>query len=82
MRELRQFGTKIIRQDQTKYDYVVSALNFKTAEEVHDVLLNPTEVNKYGNLKKTLIKVFGKSQAQRDNELLNLNGLGDRKPTA
>ena len=77
-----QFGTKIITQDQTKYVYVVSALDFKTAEEVHDVLLNPPEVNKYENLKKALIKAFGKSQAQRANELLNLNGLGDRKPTA
>ncbi|GFN92154.1 Gag-Pol polyprotein [Plakobranchus ocellatus] len=33
-------------------------------------------------IKRALLKAFGKSQAQRDNELLNLNGLGDRKPTA
>lgn len=77
-----QFGTKNITQDQTMYDYVVSALDFKTAEEVHDVLLSPPESGKYIKLKRALIKAFGKSQAQRDSELLNLNGLGDRKPTA
>ena len=51
-------------------------------EEVQDVLVSPPEAEKYATLKKALIKAFGKSQAQRDRELLNLNGLGDRKPTA
>ena len=77
-----QFGTKNISTDQTKYDYIVSALDVKTAEEVQDVLVNPPDANKYSVLKRALLKAFGKSQAQRDNELLNLNGLGDRKPTA
>ncbi|GFN96787.1 Pol polyprotein [Plakobranchus ocellatus] len=77
-----QFGTKNISTDQTKYDYVVSALDVKTAEEVQDVLVNPPDANKYSVLKRALLKAFGKSQAQRDNELLNLNGLGGRKPTA
>ncbi|GFS12216.1 transposon Tf2-9 polyprotein [Elysia marginata] len=77
-----QFGTKNITQDQTQYDYVVSAVDVKTAEEVQDVLVRPPNADKYATLKKALIKAFGKSQAQRDSELLNLNGLGDRKPTA
>ncbi|GFR65672.1 transposon Ty3-G Gag-Pol polyprotein [Elysia marginata] len=77
-----QFGTKNITTDQTKYDYVVSALDVKTAEEVQDVLVNPPDTNKYITIKTALLKAFGKSQAQRDSELLNLNGLGDRKPTA
>ena len=77
-----QFSIKNITQDTTKYDYVVSALDFKTAEEVHDVLVNPPQTDKYHSLKCALIKAFGKSQTQRDYELLNLNGLGDRKPTA
>ena len=76
------FSIKNITQDNTKYDYVVSALDFKTAEEVHDVLVNPFQTDKYHSLKCALIKAFDKSQTQRDYELLNLNGLGDRKPTA
>ncbi|GFR58211.1 retrovirus-related Pol polyprotein [Elysia marginata] len=58
------------------------ALDFKTAEEVHDVLINPPQTDKYHSLKCALIKAFGKSQTQWDYELLNLNGLGNRKPTA
>ena len=77
-----QFGTKGITQDQTKYDHVVSALDINTADEVQSVLLNPPAMNKYDTLKRALIKTFGKSQAQKDAELLNLNGLGDRRPTA
>ena len=61
---------------------MVSALDFKTAVEVHDILVNPPDERMYESHKKTLIKVFGKSQAQRDNELLNLNGLEDKKPAA
>ena len=60
----------------------MSALDVKTAEEVQEVLIHPPDQDKYTTLKKALIKAFGKSQAQKDNELLNLNGLGDRRPTA
>ncbi|GFS08955.1 transposon Ty3-G Gag-Pol polyprotein [Elysia marginata] len=77
-----QFSIKNITQDTTKYDYVFSALDFKIAEDVHDVLVNPPQSDKYHSLKCALIKAFGKSQTQRDYTLLNLNGLGDRKPTA
>ena len=77
-----QFGTKGISQDQTKYDYVVSALDINTADEIQSVLINPPSTNKYDCLKQALIKTFGKTQAQKDAELLNLNGLGDKRPTA
>ena len=77
-----QFGTKNITQDQTKYDYVVSALDMETAEEIQAILLHPPAKEKYHSLKTMLISTFGKSQIQKDMELLNLNGLGDRKPTA
>ncbi|GFS18578.1 transposon Ty3-G Gag-Pol polyprotein [Elysia marginata] len=76
-----QFVTKNITQDQTRCDYVVSALDVKTAEEDQDVLVKPPDADDKATLKKALIKAFGKSQAQRDSELLNLNGLGDRKRT-
>ena len=77
-----QFGTKNITEDQTKYDYTVSALDFRTAEEIQGLLVNPPEKNKFTEIKTALIKAFGKSQAQKDAELLNLGGLGDRRPTA
>lgn len=77
-----QFGTRGISLDQTKYDYVVSALDINTAEEVQSILTNPPTTNKYGSLKAALVKTFGKSQVQKDIELLNLQGLGDKRPSA
>lgn len=77
-----QFNTKNITQDQTRYDYVVSSLDINTAEEIQSLLVNPPQLDKYGSLKKALTKTFGKSQTQKDTELLNLNGLGDKRPTA
>ena len=77
-----QFGTKNITEDQTKYDYTVSALDFRTAEDIQGLLVNPPEKHKFTGKKIALIKAFGKSQAQKDAELLNLGGLGDRRPTA
>ncbi|KAK7473459.1 hypothetical protein BaRGS_00035288 [Batillaria attramentaria] len=77
-----QFGTKGINQDQTKYDYVVSALDINTAEEMQAILTNPPNEEKYIALKTALIKTFGKTQAQKDAELLHLNGLRDKRPTS
>ena len=71
-----QFGVKGITQNHQKYDYIVSALGINTAEEVQSVLINPPAESKYNTLKKALNKTFCKSQAQKDAELLNLNGLG------
>lgn len=77
-----QFNTKQITLDQTKYDYVVSSLDSNTAEEIQHLLLNPPRTGKYASLKAELNKTFGKSQFERDSELLNINGLGDRRPSA
>ena len=77
-----QFGNKAITQDETKYNYVVSALDNATAKEVQSVLTRPPEDEKYVALKEALVKAFGKTQAQKDAELLGLCGLGDMKPTA
>lgn len=77
-----QFNTRGISQDQTKYDYVVSSLDINTAEEMQAVLTNPPDDEKYKTLKSALIQTFGKSQLQKDFELLNLSGIGDRRPTA
>ena len=68
--------------DSTKFNHVAAALDNNTASEVRSIILNPPANNKYDALKVALIRAFGKSQAQKDRDLLNLNGLGDRRPTA
>ena len=50
--------------------------------EVKSVLLNPPHQNKYETLKTALLGAFGKSQARKDAELLNISGIGDRSPWA
>ena len=68
-----------ITNQQTKFDYVIQALDNSTADRVQAVILSPPE-EPYDTLKAVLIEVFGKTQAQKDQEVLNINGLGDKKP--
>ena len=77
-----QFNTKGITTDGTKFDHVVGALDNATAQEIKAILCHPPERNKYTALKNALIEAFGKSQTQKDNELLSISGLGDRKPSS
>ena len=65
---------------QTKFEYVIQALDNNTAERVQNIILDTSE-NLYDAIKTALIKVFGRTQAEKDQELLNLNGLGDKKPS-
>ena len=77
-----QFGTKQITVDKTKFDYVVSSLDSTTAGEVEAILTAPPDDNKYDVLKAALLAAFGKTQAQKDSELLSITGLGDMRPSA
>ena len=45
-------------------------------------LIHPPNDDKYNTLKNALINIYGKSQLQKDCELLSLDGLGDRQPSA
>ena len=69
-----------ITTQATKFEYVIQALDNSTADRVQNIILDPPE-NSYDALKAALIKAFGKTQAEKDQELLSLNGLGDRKPS-
>ena len=65
---------------QTKFDYVIQALDNNTADRVQNIILAPPE-EPYDKLKAALIGAFSKTQAEKDQELLHLNGLGDKKPS-
>ena len=69
-----------ITAQQTKFEYVIQALDNSTAECVQNIILDPP-ANPYNTLKAALNRAFGKTQAEKDQELLSLNGLGDRKPS-
>jgi len=79
-----QFATRQpqITADDTKYNYVLAALDNAAATEVQALILAPPANGKYDALRAALVEAFGKTQEQKDAELLALNGLGDRTPTA
>lgn len=74
------FATRKITVQKTQFDHVIQALDNSTADRVQAVILNPSETP-YDTLKAALIDAFGKTQAQKDQEILNINGLGDKKPS-
>ena len=69
-----------ITSQQTKFDYIIQALDNSTADRVQAIILSPPE-DPYDTLRAALIRIFGKTQTQKDQEVLNINGLGDKKPS-
>ena len=76
-----QFTTRHITQQRTKFDHVVSSLAPEVATEVRDLILSPPASTPYDQLKQQLIKRTAATEQQRLQQLLNLEELGDRKPT-
>jgi hypothetical protein len=76
-----QFKLRGITQDSTQYAYVVAALDQHTAERLLDLLENPPATNLYMSLKNRLLASFSLSTRQRASRLLNMRGLGDRRPS-
>ena len=66
---------------KTKFNYVLATLDSTVSDKIQSIILNPSPTVPYDELKAALIAAFRKTQAQKDQELLDLNGLGDRKPS-
>lgn len=77
-----QFANKHIVAQDTRYNYVVSALDKTVAEEIAAFICAPPTADKYDAVKALLIDVYGLKQSEKDKQLLAISGLGDRKPTA
>ncbi|KAJ8396798.1 hypothetical protein AAFF_G00013970 [Aldrovandia affinis] len=76
-----QFALRGITQEDTKYFYVVAALNSSTASRVLSLLQDPPEDDKYLALKQLLLETFELSEPERARKLLTLPGFGDSKPS-
>jgi hypothetical protein len=77
-----QFLLCNVMVDDTKFAYIVSSLDSTSAAEVSDIMLHPPALAKYDILKNALIKAFGRTQEEKDAAILQIAGLGDRKPSA
>lgn len=76
-----QFALRHITDSTTKYFYLLTALDPIAAERMAgDVALTPTE-DKYTYLKSKLIAVYGLTDDQKADRLLDLAGLGDWRPS-
>lgn len=77
-----QFAIRNITTDDTKYYYVVGALDQDTAGRVLHLLRNPPANDKYKSLKDKLLETFTLSDNQRAKKLLHMPELGDDSPSS
>jgi hypothetical protein len=77
-----QFQIRGITADETKYYYVISALDQDTATRLLDLINNPPRADKYGELKDRLVSTFSPSKRECASRLLHMRPLGDSKPSA
>ena len=77
-----QFHIRKITADETKYYYVLSALDQDTAARLLDLIGNPPNEDKYPTLKQRLIATLCLSKQERATRLLPTRSLGDSKPSA
>lgn len=76
-----QFVTGSIVSDETKYYYVVAALDEHMLKLVSDIVEKPPNQNKYQAIRDSLIQILSESEAQRLQKLLKGMDLGDQKPS-
>ena len=77
-----QFAIRNIVSDDTKYYYILSALDQTTASRLKDFISHPPEEDKYDALKERLLETFELSEPERASLLLHFRPLGDTKPSA
>jgi len=77
-----QFNLRKISSDDTKYYYVLSALDQPTATRLLDLISQPPRDGKYEAIKERLITTFGLSKRERASRLLHFRELGDTKPSS
>lgn len=76
-----QFVNSCIKEDFTKYNIIIAALDSQTLQCVSDIVTHPPTTDKYSNLKAALIDRLQDSAEKRLTRLLTGIQLEDRKPT-
>ena len=72
-----QFRLRKITEDQTQFDHIWQSLSTAQASRVESLMMNPPKSDKVGALKKKLLTIFGRTQYEKDNDLLSHGPLGD-----
>ena len=77
-----QFALRGIITDETKYFYIIAALDQDSATRLLDLITRPPQEKKYTVLKDWLLRTFGLSERVQATGLLHFRPLGDSKPSA
>lgn len=70
-----------ITNDKTRFQHVIQLLDSETSRRVQAIIENPPTHGMYSALKQALLSAYEPTQLQKDTALLNLNGLGDKRPS-
>jgi len=76
-----QFAIRGVTTEQTKYYYVISALDQTTAGRLIDFLQAPPTDDQYTALKTRLLATYSLSRRDRASRILHMDSLGDRRPS-
>ena len=76
-----QFVLRGVKDDTTKFYHLYANLTEKAITEIENLLLDPPATDKVAAMRYKLVRKFGRSQYQKDSELLGIKSLGDLKPT-
>jgi hypothetical protein len=76
-----QFAIRGIVAQQTKYFYVVGALDQEIAGRLIDFLETPPTEDQYTAIKTRLLEIFGLRRRDCAAKLLHMDSLGDRLPS-
>ncbi|XP_017884306.1 uncharacterized protein LOC108627532, partial [Ceratina calcarata] len=77
----RSFDASGVSTENTKFGYILGAVNPQYAAEVRDIILDPPLAEPYQKLKTELIRRLSSSQEQKTRRLLEHEEIGDRKPS-
>ncbi|GBM23253.1 hypothetical protein AVEN_159921-1 [Araneus ventricosus] len=75
-----QFALAGITVDDTKCNHVISAVDSEILNSVSDIILRPTDSDKYTILRKRLIELHSESEASTIGTLFQGLELGDQSP--
>lgn len=76
-----QFALANITADETKFHYVVSAMDSDMLNSVCNLLISPPKNEAYNSLKAKLIELHSESEASKIRTLLQGLELGDQRPS-
>ena len=76
-----QFKVKGITSDTTRFHHLYALMTDKAANEIEAILLDPPKTGKVDAMRTKLVRRFGRSQYDKNTELLNTRSLGDLKPS-